>query len=153
MIKFRLYPENKSLYFRVYILSNRQAMRKFLIAGRVYTKKQAKRAYACVLTVLKGKCYGAIFFNLEDFTDSVVAHELQHAVFAFAERKKILSDPLFYLRSPETGRKLEEKLAEVAGELAWQFRWKCRKNNIGIKWRSARFAVGNMLILLIIKSR
>lgn len=133
MIKFRLYPENRSIYFICYILPDRKQMRKFLVDGRVYTKKQAKRAYACTLTVLHGKCYGAIFFNLTDFTDSVVAHELQHAVFAFAERKKILNNPLFYLRSPETGKRLEEKIAEVAGELAWQFRWKCKQKGIEIK--------------------
>lgn len=133
MIKFRLHPENKSVYFICYILPNRKQMRKFLVESGVYTKKQAKRAYACTLTLLHGKCYGIVFFNLTDFTDSVVAHELQHAIFAFAERKKILSNPVFYLRSPETGNRLEEKLAEAAGELAWQFRWKCKQKGIEIK--------------------
>jgi hypothetical protein len=108
-------------------------MRKFLVDGRVYTEQEAERAYACTLTVLQGKCCGAVFFNLMDFTDSIVAHELFHALIAFAERKKILSNPLFYLRSPETGKKLEENLAAVAGELAWQFRFQCKKRKIGIK--------------------
>lgn len=134
MIKFRLYPENKSLYFRAYILSTRKQLQKFLVAGRVYnTKHDAKRICACVLSVLKGKCYGAIFFNRENLTESVVAHELFHALMAFAKRKKILNNPLFYLRSPETGKQLEEKLAEIAGELAWQFRWKCKQKGIEIK--------------------
>lgn len=133
MIKFRLYPENRSTYFICYILPDRKQMRRFLIAGRVYTKKQARQVYAGTMTVLHDKCYGALFFNQTDFTDSVVAHELQHAVLAFAERKKILSNPLFYLRSPETGKRLEEKLAEVAGELTRQFRWKCKKKGIRIE--------------------
>lgn len=133
MIKFRLYPENGSSFFRCYILPDRKAMQKFLIAGKVYTRQEAKRAYACTLTARNGKCYGHIVFNRQDFTDSVVAHELFHALIAFAERKKILSNPLFYLRSPETGKRLEEKLAAVAGELAWQFRWKCKQKGIEIK--------------------
>lgn len=133
MIKFRLYPENRSVYFTVRIYPDRKRMRATLVDAKFYAKQKSNSVRACVISLFRTRCYGFIFFNLQDFTDSGVAHELQHAVFAFAERKKILADPLFYLRSPETGKKLEEKLAEVAGELAWQFRWKCKQKKIEIK--------------------
>lgn len=133
MIKFRLYPEGKTIHFVCYILPDRRQMQEWLVKNWKFDEKKAKRTLAWALTTSQGKQYGVLIFSSTDLTDSVVAHELQHAVFAFAERKKILSNPLFYLRSPETGKQLEEKLAEVAGELAWQFRWKCKQRKIEIK--------------------
>ena len=133
MIKFRLYPEGRSIHFVCYILSDRIQMQEWLVERWKYEQKLAKRTLAWTLALSKGKQYGVLVFSLTDLTDSIVAHELQHAVLVFAERKKILKNPLFYLRSPETGKRLEEKLAEVAGELAWQFRWKCKQKGIEIK--------------------
>lgn len=133
MIKFRLYPEGKTIHFVCYILPDRRQMQEWLVKNWKFDEKKAKRTLAWALTTSQGKQYGVLIFSSTDLTDSIIAHELQHAVFAFAERKKILSNPLFYLRSPETGKQLEEKLAEVAGELAWQFRWKCKQRKIEIK--------------------
>lgn len=133
MIKFRLYPENGSIYFTVYILPDLRQMQEFLINVWAVEEQKAKRTSAWMLLVSRGKQYGILVFNLTGLTESSVAHELQHAVLAFAERKKILKNPLFYLRSPEAGYRLEERLAEVAGELHRQFRWKCKKRKIGIK--------------------
>lgn len=133
MTKFRLYPEGKAIHFVCYILPDRQQMQEWLVKIWKFDEKKAKRTLAWTLTLSKSKQYGVLIFSLTDLTDSIIAHELQHAVFVFAERKKILSNPLFYLRSPETGKQLEEKLAEVAGELSWQFRWKCKQKGIEIK--------------------
>lgn len=133
MIKFRLYPEGKAIHFVCYILPDRGQMQEWLIKNWKFDEKKAKRTLAWMLTLSQGKQYGVLIFSLTDLTDSIVAHKLQHAVFAFAERKKILNNPLFYLRSPETEKQLEEKLAEVAGELSWQFCRKCRKKRIEIK--------------------
>lgn len=135
MIKFRLYSEGetKAIYFVCYILPNRIQMQKWLIESWKYEQRLAKRTLAWTLALSKGKQYGVLVFNQADLTNDAVGHELQHAVLVFAERKKILSNPLFYLRSPETGQKLEEKLAEVAGHLHRQFRWKCKQKGIEIK--------------------
>ena len=114
-------------------MSDRIQMQEWLVERWKYEQKLAKRTLAWTLALSKGKQYGVLVFNQADLTDDAVGHELQHAVLVFAERKKILKNPLFYLRSPETGKRLEEKLAEVAGELAWQFRWKCKQKGIEIK--------------------
>ena len=133
MIKFRLYLEGKAIHFVCYILSDRKQMQEWLIEEWKYEQKLAKRTLAWTLALSKGKQYGVLIFNQVDLTNDAVGHELQHAVLVFAERKKILSNPLFYLRSPETGQKLEEKLAEVAGQLHQQFRCKCKQKGIEIK--------------------
>lgn len=133
MIKFRLYPEGKTIHFVCYILPDRGQMQSFLIKNWSYEETKAHRTLAWTLTLSRGKQYGTIVFNLEDLMDSTVGDELQHAVFAFAERKRILANPLFYLRSPETGARLEEKLAAVAGALHQQFRNKCKQKGIEIK--------------------
>lgn len=133
MTKFRLYPEAKAIHFVCYILPDRIQMQEWLVERWKYEQKLAKRTLAWTLALSKGKQYGVLVFNQADLTDDAVGHELQHAVLVFAERKKILNNPMFYLRSSEAGKLLEEKLAEVAGELSWQFRWKCKQKGIEIK--------------------
>lgn len=118
--KFRIYPENKSLYFLVNIYLTKKAMHAAIRLLGV-SKKEVRRTLQAGVVPLDGKklpICGMVFFHRKMLGVSTTSHEVAHAALTWARR---------------TGLNLskeEERFCAVTGELNRQLVNKCYDLNI-----------------------
>lgn len=130
MIKFRLYPENRSLYFEVRIYPTKKQMQKdagrkdFAAICQPFKQISCKNGKYKTLPIC-----GVIRFWQKDMGVGTISHELLHAVLDWGRRVKIINEE-FLTNCNDTNNDLEERLCHVYGEMVRQFVNQCYKRKI-----------------------
>lgn len=122
MIKFRIYPEDKSLYFLIHIYDTKkdlQAKIKKFSQGKLDKRTRARVSPFDVVKVKangvsrKQPILGMVLFWKDDIGTNVITHEFFHATSTYARRVGLDFE------------KDEERLATVHGQMCAKFVKKC----------------------------
>jgi len=121
-IRFRLYPENRSLYFHVYVWPDKRSMLKGIraIRGSAYARKEKVAVAVCSsFNDRKDPCCGEIFCYGNCLDIEIVSHETLHATLGWARR---IGLPLKAAGSdgPHVGGE-EERFCYAHGQMVSQF--------------------------------
>jgi len=94
--KFRIYPENKSLYFLVWIFQRKKTMLEAVRATGIERNQMGKSLRACVVSFANSqekfknpRLCGCVFFWQRDLGVGVTTHEITHAALTWARRRKL----------------------------------------------------------------
>jgi hypothetical protein len=114
---FRVYPEGRRLYFRVYLWATLREMRGYVReAWEIYDRRAwawtiADDAY-CADTGKKLPLLGEIHLSRRHSPPEIIAHEVGHAVIAWAQRIRV---PI--VDDPEDDRGHEERFCYATGRM------------------------------------
>lgn len=111
MIKFRIYPEDRALYFLIHIYDTKKDLQDKIRA--ISNGKLDKRIRSGVAPTHESSLLGLIFFWRKDAETMVLTHEFFHATLAWARRVGLDFE------------KDEERLATVHGQMCAKFVRKC----------------------------
>lgn len=112
ILRFRLYPEHKALYFIVRVWRTRQDLQDAISDWDVVGQCSSEfiiRVYPDGRQRLKPHL-GRIDLSMEELDSDVIAHELMHAVFRWAERKGINIMQYPEEKDVATAMEVEERL-------------------------------------------
>lgn len=134
-LTFRLYPEGQFLYCEVNIWSSKKAMRTHTqLSGKYEACCGGRISYSVPAKgpMRRTGLFAEANFNRNRMDVEIMSHELTHAAFAFADRRKLkLSDALDKSFHEHGAQGLlnrdgaEERFAYALGQMCRQFTQKC----------------------------
>lgn len=136
-VTFRLYPEGAFLFCEVNVWPTKKAMYDYLPLGRSHAASCGGREQYLIPPKGKGRMRKTGLFAEANFYKrcigiEVVSHELTHAAFAFADRRKLaLSETVNKEYEVDGGKTaldsdcVEERFCYALGQMCRQFTQKC----------------------------